>query len=131
MTLLLSTLFALVLEKGHKIVLCFFMEANTRNLYHHLCAARAASGMPGCHGRHKHLSRNFLGLHNGANRQTIYEASGRESRCAQRAMLCRQPRYQAERSESRRQYPQWNAGNGKVTLCGRKSATSGRRHAGK
>ena len=31
----------------------------SRNLYHHLCAARAASGTPGGHGHPKHLFRNF------------------------------------------------------------------------
>ena len=78
-------------------------------------ARRGATASP------KHVLRNFLGLHNGANRRTIFEASGHESRCASegtgrkthqclrstRAMLSRQSRYQADRSESRREYRKW------------------------
>ena len=98
-----------------------YYGSKARNLYQHLCAARAASGTPGGHGQPKHVLRNFLGLHNGVNRRTIFEASGHESRCASegtsrkthqclrstRAMLSRQSRYQADRSESRRQYRKW------------------------
>ena len=98
-----------------------YYGSKARNLYQHLCAARAASGTPGGHGQPKQVLRNFPGLHNGANRRTIYEASGHESRCASegnssrshqclrstRAMLSRQSRYQAERSDSRRNYRQW------------------------
>ena len=59
-----------------------YYGSKARNLYRHYCAARAASGTPGGHGHPKHLFRNFFGIHNGANRQTIIEASGHESRCA-------------------------------------------------
>ena len=45
------------------------------NLYRHYCAARVASGTPGDHGQPKHLFRNFFGLHNGANRQTMIVAT--------------------------------------------------------
>ena len=108
----------LVLQTRHW-TLFGLLGNKSRNLYHHLCAARAASGTPGGHGHPKHLFRNFLGLHNSANRQTIREASGRESRCASqgihshqclratRSMLRRQSKFQAQRSESRRQYRKW------------------------
>ena len=108
-----------------------YYGSKARNLYRHYCAARAASGTPGGHGHPKHLFRNFFGLHNGANRQTIIEASGHESRCASegirshqclrstRAMLCRQSKYQAQRADSRRNYRKWiqdSLESGKFTL---------------
>ena len=108
----------MVLQKGRTTLRS---GSKARNLYQHICAARAASGMPGGHGQPKHLLRNFLGRHNGANRRTIYEASGHESRCASEgirrkntSMLAPHPRYveptsryRADRSESRRQYRKW------------------------
>ena len=101
-----------------------------RNLYTHLCAARAASGTPGGHGQPKNCLRNLFALHGAYNRQQITQASGHESRCASggrthqqlrstNAMLRRQSQYQLNRAQSRRDYRKWIQdvlGDGKFTL---------------
>ena len=90
-----------------------------KNLYSHICAARAARGTPGDHGQPRHYMREFFGIHSHSNRQLLKQASGHESRSASEdkrshqclrstsAMLRRQSTYNESRRNSRREYRLW------------------------